>query len=195
MAKILLDYDSTLADTSQGRIDAINQQFGTHYSLDGVTTWFNDENGYMDEAHDGWSWGEECFLSLDWQANLKPVEGAIEGVKRLLVEGHSGIVVSDRPLALFEVTRDWLDRQGLDTVRLLFTKHKASKSGDHKGFTKSQAAFLYKLTHVIEDAPHHSKTLAERAYIDQIFLLDTPYNQGITHPKIKRVKGWSDIHV
>ena len=195
MVKILLDYDSTIADTTGHRLATINKKFGTHYHSSGVTTWFNDENGYMDEAHDGWGWGQECFLSPEWQLGIPPIAGAIEGVKRLLSEGHEGMVVSDRPEFLFECTREWLDRQGLDTVRLLFTKHKASKSGDHDGFTKSQAAYLYKLTHVVEDAPHHSRTLAERNYIEKIFLLDTPYNQGIHHDKIVRVKGWNEIHI
>lgn len=193
--KLLLDYDSTIADTTSHRLASINEKFGTSYCTSGVTTWHNGDSGYMDESYDGWSWGPECFLSPDWQLEIPPVEGAIEGIHRLLREGHEGMVVSDRPLSLFECTREWLDRVGLDTVRLLFTKHKASKSGDHKGFTKSQAAYLYKLTTVIEDAPHHSQQLAERSYIEKIFLLDTPYNQGIAHGKIVRVKGWNEIHI
>lgn len=192
MVKFLFDYDSTIANTSDARIDAINKKFGTHYHMGGVTTWYNDENGYMDEAHDGWSWGPSCFLSPDWQLTLPPVEGAIEGIHKLYEQGHSGMIVSDRPAVLFECTREWLDNHGLEMVRLLFTRHKDSKSGPDHDFTKSQAAFLYRLTHVWEDAPHHSLSLARRDYIQRVILLDTPYNQGIYHPKIVRVSSWKE---
>lgn len=137
-------------------------------------------------------WGKDCFLSEDFQSLVPPVDGAIDGVLSLLEAGHHLMIVSDRPSELFEVTRDWLDNQGLEMVRLLFTTHKHSLSVG-KGMTKSQAAYLYKLDTVIEDAPHHAETLAGRSYIDQLFLLDMPYNQEIVHPKVQRVQHWRNV--
>lgn len=193
MVKFLFDYDSTLADTTRARIDTINSFFGKEYVVDGVVSWNNSDKPYLTNEEDAWSWGPECFLSETWQSQIPPVEGAIEGVQSLLEAGHTGMVVSDRPPVLFEVTRDWLDRQGLDTVRLLFTRHKHSKSGDHKGLTKNQAAYLYKLTHVVEDAPHHGMALANREYVQRVFLLEAPYNKGVYHPKITRIESWNDV--
>lgn len=192
MRKWLIDYDSTLADTGRMRIDAINEHFGTSFTSGIFTQWNN--TGYLTNEQDAWSWGDECFLNIDLQADAYPMPHAIDAMQRMIEEGEQMMIVSDRPPSLFEVTRDWLDRQGLDTIRLLFTKHKHSKSGDVKGaLTKLQAAYLYKLNYVVEDAPHHSVNLANKDYIEKVYLLTMPYNQGIEHEKITRVNDWTEI--
>lgn len=189
--KWLIDYDSTLADTHKPRIEAMNQKFGTHYRVEDFTTWSPPQ--FLEPEHDAWQWGTECFLNEDFQANCPPVEGAIEGMEVLLAYGDHPIIVSDRPPCLFEVTRDWLDRHGLDVVRLLFTRHKHSLNDQISGLTKLQAAWQYRLQGVIEDSPHHSLNLAQKEYIDRVYLLDMPYNQDVSHSKIQRVSSWKEI--
>jgi len=191
--KILLDYDATLAATDRLRIQWINERFGTNYSNDKITTWFNSESNYMLPEHDAWAWSDACFLNEAFQAQVQPVDGAIDGVLELLDMGHQCMVVSDRPASLFEVTRDWLDNQGLDMVRLLFTRHKHSMNAVF-GMTKQQAAYLYKLRVVIEDGPHHASVFAEKDHIDRIYLLNYPYNQHVPYnDKITRVDRWDEI--
>ncbi len=194
MVKFLWDYDSVLADTAQARIDSINEKFGTHYKMSEVTTWYNHENNYMLPEHDAWGWGEECFLSSVWQSQIPVVAHAIEGVHRLIELGHTGMIVSDRPPVLFEVTRDWLDNHGLDEVRLLFTRHKHSKSGEHGGLTKAQAAAKYRLTHCVDDGPHHAERLSQLRVVEKFYILDAPYNRRIKHnDKIIRCSSWLDV--
>jgi uncharacterized HAD superfamily protein len=193
MTRILVDYDATIAATDKLRIQWINERFGTNYVNDKITTWLNTESGYMKPEHDAWAWSPACFLNESFQAQVEPVEGSVEGVLDLLHMGHEPMIVSDRPSSLFEVTRDWLDKQGLDMVRLLFTRHKHSMSTEF-GMTKQQAAYLYKLRTVIEDGPHHATTFATKDHIDSIFLIDYPYNRYVEEsPKIERVKGWDTI--
>ena len=189
--KWLLDYDSTLADTHKPRIEAMNKEFGTDYKVEDFTTW--SPPSFLDPDHDAWQWGPECFMNEDFQISAPPVEGAITGVNRLLAYGDQCIVVSDRPAELFEVTRDWLDNQGLDVVRLLFTRHRHSLNVTNVGQTKLQVAWQHKLNGVIEDSPHHSIALAQKDYVDTVYLLDMPYNRHIEHEKIRRVKSWFDI--
>lgn len=189
MSKWLLDYDSTLADTQSLRLEWVNNQFGTTFTREDVASWHSP---IFSEEIAQWMWGPDCFMSEYFQASVPAVPHAIDGALRLLDAGHRPMVVSDRPAELFEVTRDWLDRQGLDMIRLLFTSHKHSLSVG-KGMTKSQAAYLYKLTHVVEDAGHHADSLSNRSYIDKVYLLDMPYNREINGPKITRVDSWSEI--
>lgn len=194
MARILVDYDQTLADTQTAMNNAMNTVFGKTFSLDGITSWIND--GYFTDEENEYRWGAQCFLNEKLQSNVKPVVGAIEGMFHLLESGHRPMVVSDRPTELFEVTRDWLDNQGLDMVRLLFTRHKHSQSQDSDKMTKYQAAWAHRLEYVIEDAPHHVTKFADKPYIKRVFLLDYPYNRVHAvppHEKIERVSFWDDI--
>lgn len=192
MTRFLFDYDSTLAAVDAARVRAINERFGTNYTLDEITAWSWTAENYP-EAHESFQWGPECFLNEQFQLNVEPVEGAIEGVHALFAMGHEGMVVSDRPESLFACTRQWLDEHDLDTVRLLFTRHKESKNVTNEGLTKQQAAVLHRLTHVIEDAPHHAVAFAEKPHISRVYLLDRPYNQGIEHEKITRCKNWYEV--
>lgn len=194
MTRFLVDYDATLAATDKLRLEWINREFGTNYTPDGVTTWLNADSGYMLPEHDAWAWSDNCFMNLDFQAQVQPVEGAVEGIQRLLELGHEAMIVSDRPTSLFEVTRDWLDKNGLDMIRLLFTRHKHSMNVGSDHLTKQQAAYLYKLKVVIEDGPHHAELFATKDHIDDVYLLDYPYNRHVMdHPKIARVDGWNAL--
>lgn len=190
--RIALDYDMTLANTFIEQIELLNKEFGTLYKHEDFYTWATEDVCTPEEV--AWLWGDSCFLSEEFQANVEPVEGAIEGVLSLLNQGHHCMIISDRPSQLFEVTRDWLDRQGLDMVRLLFTRHKHSANTDNVSgvMTKSQAAWSYKLDTVFDDAPHHCSVLAEKDWINEVYMINSPHNQHISHPKIIRCFGWSD---
>lgn len=191
MSRILVDYDQTLCATQQALLDVCNVRFGEAFTSKDITSWLTEK--HLPLEYVTYMWGADGFLNVDVQANANPVDGAIQGMLALMDAGHQPMIVSDRPPELFEVTRDWLDRHGLDMVRLLFTRHKHSKNTSTKGMTKVQAAYLYKLDTIIEDAPHHAEAFALKPYVDHIFLLDMPYNQLIHDEKVQRVHSWSDI--
>lgn len=191
MSRWLIDYDSTLSDTFREQLVWLGREFGTTYSYDDFTKWRSED--VVSAAEAAFLWGDQCFLNEDFQRQCPPIPGAIEGMLDLLEMGEHLMVVSDRPAQLFDVTRQWLDAQGLDMVRLLFTYHKSSMSLDGDGMmTKYQAAARHKLTHVWEDAPHHAEKFASKEWIQHVFLLDTPYNQEIEHPKIIRIANWNE---
>lgn len=192
MTRFCIDYDSTLAATDLARLEALNAQFGTNYVLSDITDWNWTAENYPEE-HETWQWGPECFMNEEFQYYVPSVPGAIEGVQALLHAGHQAIIISDRPDSLFDVTRAWLDERGLGTVRLFFTRHKASLSTGTTGLTKQQAVVLFKLTEVVDDGPHHAEMFASKPHIERVFLLDRPYNQEVDHPKIIRVSGWDEI--
>lgn len=191
MSRWLLDYDQTIANTQQAMLDHCNRVFNVDYQSCDIKAWKTED--FLPVDYVNYMWGKECWLSDDVQSSAKPIEGALEGIQTLLNRGEHCMIVSDRPAELFEGTRDWLDRHGLDMIRLLFTRHKHSMNLSNDNMTKLQAAYLYQLRNVVDDSPHHPIAFSERTYIDQIYLLDMPYNQGVEGPKITRVDGWSEI--
>lgn len=175
----------------QVMLDQCNKEFGTTYTKNDLTEWLTENILPADVAK--YMWGPECWMNEDVQANAAPVEGALEGIQQLLANDHHLMIVSDRPASLFEVTRDWLDRNGLADIRLLFTRHKHSQNQSNEHMTKLQAAYLYKLRMMIDDSPHHPLQFAEKDYVDRVYLLDMPYNQKTAGEKIVRVSSWREI--
>lgn len=187
----LIDYDSTLANTLGSQIKLLNEKFGRCYTPDTFHSWTTEECIPSSEA--GYMWGSDVFGNLDFQATVEPVEGAIEGLKKLLEHGEQCMIISDRSPSLYEVTRMWLDKNGLHTVPLLFTYHKSSARKNRDGaMSKYQAAWLYKLKVVVEDSPHHAEMFASKSWVDRVYLLDQPYNRHVEGDKIIRCQGWKD---
>lgn len=189
--KWLIDYDSTLVDTFTAQIAALNARFNTEYTSDFFTKRRSEDLISQEEAD--FLWGSECFLSDELQRSAVPLKGALEGMRHLQEIGEQMMIVSDRPQTLYNVTREWLDTNGLGFVRLLFTSHKESVSiPTAYSLSKYEAAEYFGLTHIWEDAPHHAETFASMDSIERIFLLDKPHNRGIEHPKIKRIADWQE---
>lgn len=188
----LVDFDSTLSATMDHQLELVNERFGTSFTRDDLISWNTEE--YMTPEQAAYMWGDDVFFNLDFQAGVKPVEGAIEGVMRMLDNGHEVFVVSDRAEKLYDGTRKWLDMQGLAGVDLIFTRSpKHSKVVSNGAHTKSQVAYYKRLKTVVEDAPHHAEVLANRSYIDKVYLIDMPYNRGIRHPKVERIYSWEEV--
>lgn len=192
MTKWLIDFDATLADTFLLQLDTINKKFNTCYTEDDFPTWSTEDVLPPDIVE--FMWSDKVFLSEEFQMAVRPVPHAILGVQKLMRCGDECMVVSDRPQALYEVTARWLAAHGLPNLPVIFTRSVHSKSDQLLSImTKSQIAYLYRLTHVVEDSPHHSIALAERSYVDKVYLIDKLCNRHIEHPKIQRIKTWEEV--
>ena len=188
----LIDYDSTLANTLRGQLRLVNERFGRNYTEDIITAWRTED--CLPEKEVGFMWGSECFGNLEFQAQIEPVTGAIEGLLALVDSGEHCMIISDRAPALFEVTRNWLDEKGLDMVRLLFTHHKLSARVNKDGaMSKYQAAWVHRLNTVVEDSPFHAEVFGSKTWVNQVYLLDKPYNRHVEGEKILRVSNWNEI--
>ena len=192
MTKWLIDFDSTLSNTFDASLVALNEKYGTNYSRDMFSVWLTED--MMPPEHAIYLWGEEVFLNHDFQMSVPPVEGAIETTRKLIEHGDTVMVVSDRPKELGWVTIQWLARHKLADVEVVLTHNKHSRAVPTAGGrTKAQVAWQNRLTHVVEDAPHHAESFANRHFIKQVYLLDYPHNRNVEHDKIQRVASWKEI--
>ena len=187
----LIDFDSTLAATDKALLAGVNKEFGTSYKESDLTTWNTEE--VMPPEHVKYMWGT-LFVDPEFMYTVQPVEGAIQGIRNLWDQGHKCTVVSDRPSHLYDSVEWWLEKY-FGALHLIFTRNLTNKSvlSDAKMMTKSQVAYLYKLNWVVEDAPHNSVRLADRQFVEGVYLIDKPYNQEVEHEKITRVHSWNEI--
>lgn len=188
----LIDYDSTLANTFQRQVEELNKEFGTNYTEEDFKDWGMIN---LPQEQIEYLWSDDVFLSEEFQMSCQPLPGAIEKLSEILDwRGEKAYVISDRPQVLYGVTREWLDQQGLGDMELIFTRSPHSKSDQNMAIhSKSRMAYYKRLKKVVEDAPHHSLALAQRSYIDKVYLLDKANNRHIEHPKIQRIVGWEEI--
>lgn len=184
MARWLIDIDSTTMDTIGRQLALASERFGVAYTIDHITEW--DWDDILPAEVCAYVWGDECFKNPSFHWTCPAVASSIKTVRGLLTAGNDVFFVSDRPDALYDVTRAWLDGWELDAADLIFTNRET--------YPKAQAAVDLRLSHVVEDAGHHAVDLAALDQVQRVYLVDYPYNRAIpAHPKITRVAGWAEI--
>lgn len=189
MAKILVDLDSTLVDSTTPRLVRTNKKFGTNYKVSDIVSWHN--TGYFSPEHDTWMWGPNGFLDPKLHEECKPIKDALRGIEALRNQGHDMFIVTDRPSEIHEATERWVKKHKIN-LPVYFTYHPESYS---KTGTKTKKDFVDEIgiEVVIEDSPHHSTGLAEMPTVETVYLLDYAYNRDVSGPKIVRVQDWQEI--
>ena len=192
MQRYMIDFDSVLSNTFKHQIERVNEQFGLTLTHDDFTSW--DVSDVLNEEQESYMWGNQVFFNNDFQMECTAVEGAVDTVLWLRDQGYECVVVSDRPQALYEATRVWLDVRGL-TIPLMLTRSLVSKSDQDPNIpTKQDIARELHLTRIVDDAPHHAEAFSVMPEVDIVYLMDTPSNQHVeSHSKILRVYGWDEI--
>jgi uncharacterized HAD superfamily protein len=190
--KVLLDFDAVTSNTFKEQIDFVNTKFKKKYTLQTFNTWHSED--ILPEEEAAFMWGDQCFLNNDWQLKVKPVEGSVETIKWLREHSVNFIIATDRPDCLVDVTKAWLQKNGIGDIKVFFTQHPNSLSPQTDNLnTKANVVSEYGLNIVIDDAPHHAETLAEVPCVEHVFLFDSPYNVNTEHDKITRVFTWFHI--
>ncbi|RME79536.1 MAG: hypothetical protein D6769_02155, partial [Methanobacteriota archaeon] len=117
---------------------------------------------------------------------LPTIDGAKEGVAALSTR-YNLVVITARPHWLEEATMEWLE----DNFGDAFSCVEFSRQRHNKEFpTKAENCKKHSVIAHVEDAPHHALDIAR---VTNVLLMDMPYNQGIEHKNIRRVKDWGEV--
>ena len=116
--RIYIDFDDVLCETARALSDAAKAVFKRDVPYEEITV-FNLQHAFslsgdeidqlMDLAH------EQEFL-----AELEPVPGAIEAVRKLRAEGHEVVIVTGRPSYCHAGSVAWLKRYGLERIEIIY---------------------------------------------------------------------------
>lgn len=188
----MIDFDSVLSNTFKHQIEKVNERFGTRLTHEDFTSWNTD--GVLTPEQADYMWGEEVFLNTRFQLECTPVEGARQAIAELVSRGDECVVVSDRPRALYDVTRYWLDANRF-FLPLVLTRSAISKSDQNIEVpTKQQVVTALGLTRIVDDAPHHAIAFSQMPEVDIVYLMDTPSNQFVEeNGTIVRALSWDEI--
>lgn len=164
---ICLDMDDVITD-----FNALRSKSEREYKGKG----FDEIEAYKDELH-----------SKGFLRELKPIRGAITGVRKLKSLGYKIAIITARPQwqfsRMYHDTLWWLRKYGIPYDILLFNRDKVEAVYRH--ISPAWPVFF------VEDLDRNALSLAQAGIT--VLLYDTPKNKSVEHDNIIRVNNWKDI--
>jgi 5'(3')-deoxyribonucleotidase len=168
-----IDIDNTLADTDAKIRQLIKLRFGISSRRRQISSW-----SYSDSL--GIAQGDEKKIFWDFHKNhissLTLLEGAKKGLE-ILNFSYEICLITSRPFWTIFSTKKWLTNHKIRYTSLVFTKDKS------KYFSNFFA--------LIDDNGDTALDFAQSKGV--ALLMDRPWNLGVSHQNIVRVKNWDDV--
>lgn len=174
--RILLDQDQVLAKWVEKVLRWYNEDYKTNFTAADVTDYWAMEKILGPQGRD---FIRSCIRYPDFYNDLEPVEGAIEGVKKLIDDGHDVVIVSAVPRCggiSYHGKCHWL-REYMPYFKLdnfIACSRKDVVLGDV----------------LLDDAGHNIEKYMKTGRMAVLF--DQPWNQHVTD-FTRRAKGWPEF--
>lgn len=184
--KIGIDIDEVLSCFVDGINDFHNRVYGTNLKFEDHISWDLEKvfGGSKERAvkvvHD--------FYDTGGYRNLMVKKGAQEAVNALS-KNHMLVALTSRPEFMKGTTLDWLNKNfNKDINETIFGNQYSSPS---ESVDKSVLCLKFGINVLLDDHPNSSLKCAEKGI--KVFLFDRPWNKGIEHENLIRVKDWPEI--
>lgn len=178
---IYIDFDDCLCETARDFSGLIERMFGIDVPYEKIRHF---------DLQRSFSLTDEQFEEMMIEAHTPKVllsyeetPGAVETVNGFLDEGHEVSIITGRPFFAYEASREWLDRHGLERVRLYcLNKYGRDAFIKDSGFSLEVEDYLkMHFDYAIEDSPaafHFFSHLKEL----KVLVYDRPWNQDCAFP-------------
>lgn len=198
MARIYVDLDDVLAQTGRMFLRTLAAEFGRTVEFESIRSYHLGESLDLDEDE------LERFLLLTHEParllSIEPMPGAALVLEGWIETGHEVVVVTGRPPATLEISREWLRQSGtpFSDLRLLdkYSKFYDGAHGASDGVWELGDLERQRFTLAVEDFPGTALHLAEALSIP-VVLFDRPWNREVaessTAEGIVRCRSWSQI--
>jgi hypothetical protein len=171
---VLIDWDSTTNQFDKHMRETLNEKYGHAWEHEHINSW-DFYRDVLDPDQFEWIWGDEAFNSREWTLKIPPHDRAFEALELLKEKGFQPFIVSQREKHHAAWIEEWFAQYGYDYP--VFVADKVIN-------TKAMIARKYNLRIAVEDSPHGAAELVKTM---TVYLIDTPWNQEATHPKLRRV--------
>ena len=180
--KIYVDFDDCLSESAKDFSDLTAELFGIRVPYEEIR-FFNLQKAF--------SLTDEQYARLlaeghkpERLLSYKEVPGASAAVNELMSRGHEVSVVTGRPFSSYEPSRLWLDRHGLQDVRIYFL----DKYGREIHRKENECCldlddfYRMKFDFAVEDSPLAFKYFDRLPEI-KVLVFDRPWNRGCEFPR------------
>ncbi len=182
-----VDFDDVLFNFNRSFVDFCNKKYGTKMTYEKITD-------YMMEK----SWNEpievilkriEEFFKSGEHDLVIPLAGSEDAIKSLSSK-YDLVVITSRPDLIKESTNRWINKNFGDVFKGVHFSNQFMTGGG-VARKKSEICKEIGVNLFIEDAPVYSMNIAKNGI--PVILLNTPYNQNVSHELISRVNSWAEV--
>jgi hypothetical protein len=132
---------------------------------------------------------KEDFYRRGGFLDLDPIEGAVEGIKKIREMGFKLVIITARPhwqyKRVYSDTMRWLQKHGVEYDLILFAKDKAE--------ALFESVYPARPLFFVEDRPKHAVELASIGTRVMFFDNGQHDSMGVTHDLVTRVSSWPEI--
>ena len=184
---IAIDLDDTLVGLLEQLILFHNDTFGTKLKRDDFNTYFYEEvwGGSREDAIAK----VMAFAASPYFQNMRPLIGAVEGVKRLKNLGHNPFLVTGRDNSMKDLTRKLLNQYFSGYFCGIY--HTNAYSGGDGWLKKSEVCALLQAPLIIDDDPIHIHDCTDQGI--KVLVYDNPWNRIELPIGATRVLNWDEI--
>ena len=192
--KIYVDFDDCLCETARHFSGFVKGLYGVDVPYEKMR-YFNLQASF--------SLTDEQFEDMMLKAHTPEVllsyeetPGAADTVNGWIDEGHDVSVITGRPYSSYDASREWLDRHGLERVRLYcFNKYGRDNFIKNSDFSLEPDDY-YKMHFdlAVEDSPSAFKYFEHLPGL-KVLVYDRPWNRECTFPgdNYRRCPDWESI--
>ena len=180
--KIGLDCDDVLANFTLDLASAYNRRYGTSYNPEDFVPDFSHFERLLGLPGIRNLW--ELFQDHSYNLSMKPVKGAVAGVKELVSLGAELLVVTNRVKTSPQITQQWLE-QNFGPV---FSDVLYGGNGSSKGEICRQK----EISLFVDDLPQNVYNLRDHGI--KTLVLDYHWNREVEESHfIKRILDWEEL--
>ena len=191
---IYVDFDDCLCETARSFSELAVEMFGKHVPYEQIRFFELDKTFDLSEEQ-----FEQMMLRGHQPEVLLSYEetpGASKVINEWLACGHTVSVITGRPFSAYEPSRMWLDRHGLQDVKMYCLNKYGRDSFIKNSDFSLELDDYYKMTFdfAVEDSPKAFKFFDHLPNL-KVMVFDRPWNRGCEFPNenYKRCFDWESI--
>lgn len=191
---IYVDFDDCLCETARAFSDIALEMFGIDVPYEKMA-YFNLQKAFNldDDQYDRLLVkGHEPEVLLGFEET----PGASKVLNEWINKGHEVSIITGRPFGSFEPSRIWLDRHGLQDIKLYcLDKYGRENFMKNSDFSLSlEDYYKMKFDYAVEDSPTAFKFFNHMPEL-KVMVFDRPWNRTAEFPNgnFKRVFDWESI--
>ena len=195
---IYIDFDDVLCETARALADLVGRRFGKCVPFENIHFFDLQRSFGLTETETESL--VELFHDRELLASLAPVPGAVDGVRSWHAAGYAVWVVTGRPPATYEVSREWLLRRGVPFDRLIMVDKYARNHPPEEGVPTMtlEEVYVEDFALAVEDSPETAGSLLRNSNLT-VALLSRPWNtteiklDAESPGRLSRCRDWPDL--
>jgi len=171
---VYVDFDDVIAGSTEYVVDYINKVHGIDFKIENLVSF--DMNLHMGLNEDEFWKAMHICHEAEATKKIKPIEGALEGLKTVSSKGYIINIVTGRPEWTRSFVEKWLNDHGVKYDKIVFIDKYNRHEGE--GVLRLDDVKKMNFSFAVEDSLSTALFLKKNFSDLPVFLLDKPWNRA-----------------